>query len=427
VSRAAVVGAGLAGLAAAQELTARGWHVEIFERSRLLGGKATSFAVEGAVVDNGQHVHLACCTEYVDFVQRAGMGERLHLQERFSVTVLRRGMRPARLRAASLPPPLHLLASFARYRALGMVDRARVARAVVSARQPALPAETAAGWLRRHGQGRQTLAAFWEPFFVPALNAPLGEASADALLFTLRTAFLSGSGAARIGWATVPLSDVAESAVHSVSAVHRQTAVTGVLGDARGVVGVRLDEGRTARYDAVVLAVPPARLRRILDNPASYGLHGLEALRSEPIVDVHLWYDAPIADLEFAALLESPVQWVFQKAPGYLACSLSGARQAVARPESELVAMCAGELAVVLPELHGRRLVRAGATRDPEATVIPSPGARRPAPGLIAPGLALAGAWTDTGWPDTMESAVRSGRRAARGLAASTSEVRAVA
>jgi squalene-associated FAD-dependent desaturase len=406
---------------------ARGWKVEIFERSRLLGGKATSFAVEGAVVDNGQHVHLACCTAYIDFVRRAGMGEHLHLQERFSVTVLRRGMRPARLRAASLPPPLHLLASFARYRALGMADRARVARAVVAARQPALPEESAAGWLQRHGQNRKTVAAFWEPFFVPALNAPLGEASADALLFTLRTAFLSGSGAARIGWATVPLADVAETAVQSVSAVHRQTAVTGVLGDDHGVVAVQLDGGRTARYDAVVLAVPPARLRRILGDAEAFGLHGLNALRSEPIVDVHLWYDAPIADLEFAALLESPVQWVFQKAPGYLACSLSAARSAVSRPEPELVAMCTAELAAVLPELQGRRLVRAGATRDPEATVIPAPGVRRPTPGLIAPGLALAGAWTDTEWPDTMESAVRSGRAAARALAATTSEVRAVA
>ncbi|HEY6377993.1 MAG TPA: hydroxysqualene dehydroxylase HpnE [Candidatus Dormibacteraeota bacterium] len=427
VSRAVVVGAGLAGLAAAQELARRGWTVEIFERSRQLGGKATSFAVEGAVVDNGQHVHLACCTEYVDFVRRAGMADRLQLQERFSVLVLHRGRRPARLHAAPLPAPLHLLASFARYGALGVAGRARVAWALAAARRPAGDAETAAGWLRRHGQTPATFAAFWEPFFVPALNAPLAEASAQALLFTLRTVFLSDAGGARIGWATVPLAEVAEAAVRDVSTVHRQTAVTGLAGDPGRVVGVQVEGGRIVRCDAVVLAVPPDRLRRLLRDPERFGLDGLADLCTEPIVDVHLWYDAPIAGLEFAAVLESPLQWVFQKAPGYLACSLSAARQAVTRPEAELVAMCAGELAGVLPELRARRLLRGAATRDPHATVIPAPGLGRPAPGLIAPGLALAGAWTATGWPDTMESAVRSGRAAARALTAAASEERAVA
>lgn len=427
VRRAAVVGAGLAGLAAATELTARGWEVDVFERSRLLGGKATSFAVDGVVVDNGQHVHLACCTEYVDFVHRAGMGDRLHLQERFDVTVLERGRRSARLRAAPLPPPLHLLASFARYRALGMRDRARVARALTAARRPPRRAESAAAWLGRHGQTPAALAAFWEPFCVPALNAPLAEASADALLFTVRTAFLGDAGAARIGWATVPLAEVAEAAARRVRAVHRQAAVAGLLGDAHGVSGITTERGSALQFDAVVLAVPPARLRRILGDPAPFGLPDLDALRSEPIVDVHLWYDAQIPNVEFAALLRSPVQWVFQKAPGYLACSLSAARDAVRRPERELVELCTEELAAVLPQLRSRRLLRAAATRDPEATVIPSPHLHRPAPGLIARGLAVAGAWTDTGWPDTMESAVRSGRSAARAVAAAATEERAVA
>ncbi len=425
--RAVVVGAGLAGLAAGLELRDRGFSVEMVERSRLLGGKATSFRVDGVEVDNGQHVHLACCTEFLDFAASVGMADRLYTQPRFEVTVLRRGARPARLRAARLPAPLHLAVSFLSYRALGARAKAEVARALLAARRRPNKGETAAAWLHRHGQGRQALAGFWDPFVVPALNAPLEMVSAEALLFTVRTAFLAGAGAARIGWSTVPLARLAEAAAARLDAVHLRTSVVALLGDARGVHGVRLEPERTLLADAVVLAVPPARLRRILGDPAAYGLEGLDRVVTQPIVDVHLWYDRAVPDLDFAAILESPVQWVFQKGPGYLACSLSAASAAVRLGEAELVERCRAEVEAVVPGLRGARLVRSAATRDPEATFVPAPGLRRPVPGMLAPGLALAGAWTQTGWPATMEAAVRSGRAAARAVDAAMVRERAVA
>jgi len=142
---------------------------------------------------------------------------------------------------------------------------------------------------------------------------------------------------------------------------------------------------------------------------------GLEHLRAAPIVDVHLWYppDA-LPGWDFAALIGSPVQWVFRKEAGYLCCSLSAAGAAVSMAEADLVDLCVRELAAAVPALVGVAPLHAGAVRDPEATILAPPGARRPGSATVHPNVVLAGAWTDTGWPATMESAVRSGRAAAR-------------
>jgi len=165
-----------------------------------------------------------------------------------------------------------------------------------------------------------------------------------------------------------------------------------------------------------VLAVPPRRLAAILDTPERYGVAGLDAFRTTPIIDVHLWYDRSPRGLDFAALLDSPVQWVFEKGKGYLCCSLSAAGDLVSRPERELVDLCDAELRAVIPELRAAALLRGAATRDPEATFVAAPGLRRPGAATSVANLAIAGAWTDTGWPATMESAVRSGRTAAAHL-----------
>jgi uncharacterized protein with NAD-binding domain and iron-sulfur cluster len=162
-----------------------------------------------------------------------------------------------------------------------------------------------------------------------------------------------------------------------------------------------------------VLAVPPRRLSTILDDAPALGIEGLDAFEPMPIVDVHLWYDRPVLGCDFAALLDSPVQWAFEKSPGYVCCSMSAADALVQRPERELVELGRSELAAVLPEAARAKLVRGAATRDPDATFIPSPGVRRPGPATALPNLVIAGAWTDTGWPATIESAVRSGRSAA--------------
>jgi squalene-associated FAD-dependent desaturase len=412
--RVVVVGAGLAGLAAACRLADEGCEVVLVERSRLVGGKATSFVVDGIEVDNGQHVHLGCCSEYLDFVASLGMSDSLWTQPRFEVTVLRRDARPSRLRAArGLPPSVSLLPSFARYAPLDVAAKAQVARALRRVSDDAQPGETFAGWLARHGQGRAAIECFWELFVVPALNARLDEVSAADALFVVRTAFSSDPNAARIGWSRVPLARLAESAAARADEVHLRTGVISLIDDGDTVRGVRCADGDEIHGDAVVLAVPPARLSVLLGEPEAFGLDGLGAFRPRAIVDVHLWFEAE-AGLHFAALMRSPLQWVFEKQPGYLCCSLSAADTVVGWPEKDLVELCHAELSAVWPRLRGLRLVRGAATRDPEATFIPAPGLRRPGPKTARRNLAVAGAWTDTGWPATMESAVRSGRAAAR-------------
>jgi squalene-associated FAD-dependent desaturase len=382
----------------------------------LLGGKATSFEVDGQEVDCGQHVVLACCTATTDLIADLGLSEALYVQKRFEVTVLSRRRPPARLRASGLPAPMHLMTGFARYPHLTAVDRVLVGRALLAARYDRNPTGDMAGWLRRQHQSARALRAFWDPFLVPALNAPLDRVSAAMGLFVIRTAFLGDRDAARIAYLTVPLARLAEAAAARADAVHMRQAVIGIHHDGGRVTGVKLTDGTGAACDACVMAVPPRRLAAILDDAPSLGIDGLDAFDAMPIVDVHLWYDRPVLGCDFAALLDSPVQWVFEKSPGYVCCSLSAADGLVGRPESELVELGRAELAAVLPQAARARLLRGAATRDPEATFIPAPGMRRPGPSTKLSNLVIAGAWTDTGWPATIESAVRSGRTAANTL-----------
>jgi len=423
--RVAVVGAGLAGLSAMLELKRGGWEVDVFERGRLIGGKATSFHLDGQEIDNGQHVHLGCCTAWLSFAAEVGMADALWTQPRFGALVLQRGQAPVRLRAGRGRAPLHLLGALMTYGRLPLADRLRLLRALAAARgRPLAPAPGSDGlsfgaWLTRRGQGASIRRAFWEPFLVPALNAPLDAVDVEAGLFVLRTAFLADAGACRIGFGRVPLARIAEAAASRADRVLLRTPVTGLDWDPLdGLRGIRTDRDGTLPYDGVVLAVPPRAAQRLLGDPARHGVHGLDRFRHEPIVDVHLWYESAPVDLDFAAIIESPIQWVFQKSPGYFCCSMSAARDLVGRSSEELVRLGHHELTAALPALRGSRLVRTGVTRDPEATFVPATGLRRPGAATSVPNLVLAGAWTDTGWPATMESAVRSGRAAARALQA---------
>ncbi|HEU5424175.1 MAG TPA: FAD-dependent oxidoreductase, partial [Nitrolancea sp.] len=221
---------------------------------------------------------------------------------------------------------------------------------------------------------------------------------------------------------------LAEQAAESLDRVYRRRGVVrlelegGTDGQPRLGALITADSERLV-YDGVVLALPPEALARVLGEPERLGLEGLDRFQSAPIVDVHLWYDAGHLGFGFAALVDSPVQWVFEKAPGYLCCSLSAAEEHVLRPEAELIELCHRELAALLPALASRRPLRGAATREREATFIPAPGLRRPGPRTACPQVVIAGSWTDTGWPATMESAVRSGRAAAKTLAANLAGV----
>ncbi len=413
LERVAVVGAGLAGLAAALELKDAGARVELFERSRLLGGRATSFEIDGVEVDNGQHVFLACCTEFVAFARRVGMEDELRLQDRFDALIVARDGRTGRLRAGVLPAPLQLAESFTFYPHLTLAGKLRIARALAAVilskpRSGASKDETFDQWLQRNGQGAEERRAFWDPFFIPALNAPFDRVAAADAIFVLQTGFLRDAGAARFGFSKVPLAHLAAAAAAQLDAVHLSTAVLGLEASPNGVA-LRQAQGDAQRFDAVVLAVAPRQAQRILGDPARYGVEHLGEYDPYPIVDVHLWHDGGSIGLDFAAALESPLQWIFEKSPGYLCCSISAADRYLTMPTQELEALAWSEVRAFLPALQAAKLVRSAVTRNPEATWLPRVGCGRTAQRTSHPAVAIAGSWTDTGWPDTMESAVRSG------------------
>jgi uncharacterized protein with NAD-binding domain and iron-sulfur cluster len=457
LERVAVVGGGLAGLAAGLALKAAGAHVELFERSRILGGRATSFEIDGVEVDNGQHVFLACCTEFINFAKAVGMGEQLHLQDRFDATILSRSGKAGRLRTAALPAPLHLIGSFASYSHLGLCGKFRIAAALAAALLGRCnPNETFEAWLARNRQGARERAAFWDPFFIPALNAPFDRVGATDAMFVLKTAFLRDAVAARFGFSKVPLAHLATAAAKKLNAVHMSTPILSVsistssstssfdsaqddtggaflgrterrpviLSEVEGRAGVALSLSKGDRseaqadptFDAVVLAVPPRQAKRILGDPTRYGVANLDTYDPYPIIDVHLWHDGGSIGRDFVAALESPLQWIFEKEPGYLCCSFSSADEYLRQPTAELETFAWREVQTFLPSLKGATLVRSAVTRNPEATWLPRVGAARTQQRTNHPAIAIAGSWTQTGWPDTMESAVRSGNLAAQAL-----------
>ncbi len=418
LERVAVVGAGLAGLSAALELLEAGTHVDLFERSRLLGGRATSFDVAGHEVDNGQHVFLACCTEFIRFAGRVGMADALVLQDRFDARVRSRDGGASRLRAGILPAPFALLESFVSYKYLTAGDKLRIARALAAANDRCGDI-TFDAWLDRRGQNPNTRRAFWDPFFIPALNAPFDRVSAEDALFVLKTAFMRDAAAARFGFSRVPLAHLAQAAAARLDAVHLASAVVGIELDVGAGVRVKLLDGNELSFNAVVLAVPPAQVDRLLAGSARrHGIENLAEYDPYPIVDIHLWHDGGALGFGFAAALESPLQWIFEKAPGYLCCSCSAADEYMHLPTAQLEALAWGEVQAFLPELRKARRTGSAVTRNPEATWLARVGVSRTGQATASPHLAIAGGWTDTGWPDTMESAVRSGSIAARILLA---------
>ena len=414
--RVAVVGAGLAGLSAGVELKELGHQVELFERSRLLGGRATSFEIDGIEVDNGQHVFLFCCKELLRFIERCDFERDVYVQKRFEALVLDRNGTRGWLRASPLPPPLHLFPSFVRYPHLSADGKVKIVNALVAAiTEKRAPEATFDRWLQRTGQTPETRRAFWDPFFIPALNAPFDRVSAADALFTLKTAFTSSATAARFGYAKVPLAHLAAKAAAKLDAVQLQSGIVGV-DPAKNGVALRQAQGDTVTFDAVVIATPPRTVAKLLGNPAQYGVEHLDTYAAYPILDVHLWHDAGSAGFDFAAALDSPLQWIFEKSPGYLSCSFSAAGESMTMPTADLEAFAWSEVRAFVPQLREAKLVRSAVTRNPEATWLPQPGSPRTRTQTTHPRIAVAGSWTDTGWPDTMESAVRSGIAAARAV-----------
>lgn len=432
---AVVVGGGLAGVTAALELADAGVRVTLLEGRPRLGGLAFSFRRGDLTVDNGQHVYLRCCTAYRRLLDRIGGAALAPLQDRLEVPVLdvRRpeGRRLGRLRRDALPVPLHLGRSLATYPHLTFAERVRAGRAALALKaldpaDPALDTQDFGSWLAAHGQSARAVEALWNLVGVATLNAVASDASLALAAMVFKTGLLSDPGAADIGWARVPLGELHDRmtrrALDSAGVrTELRTRVTSVSSDGNGGWNVRVPGG-TLHADAVVLAVPQREAHALLPPGALDDPDRLLRIGTAPILNVHVVYDRTVLTKPFFAALGTPVQWVFDRtgASGlrrgqYLAVSQSVAQDEIDLPVAALRKRYLPELERLLPRARGAEVKDFFVTRERTATFAPAPGVGRLRPGARtkAPGLYLAGAWTATGWPATMESAVRSGVQAA--------------
>jgi squalene-associated FAD-dependent desaturase len=416
-----VVGGGLAGLAAALELADAGEDVTVLEARPTLGGAVQTLPERDGdpdpPPDNGQHIALGCCTAYLRFLERVGEAGSYRrrplalpvIAEDGSVAVIASG-------------PLGLL----RYRHLSLRDRlgvARVARRLGSLRPEDHDGETFEGLLRRLGQSQAAIDRFWDVFIRPALNLPSGQVSASLGIFTVQTALLGSRSDSDLVLPSAPLGEMhggaGERALVEQGARIRTGARVGALEEGAAV----LVDGERVEADAFVVALPPLESARLLDEPAP-------ELEDSPIVSVHLLFDRLLLPYELAALLGSSAHWVFDRGRltgrepergQYLSVVSSGVPELLDVRGRRLVQLVAGELTA---QLGAAKLLWSRVSREPAATFAARPGtaARRLGPATGRPNVARAGAWTDTGWPATMESAVRSGAAAARFLQAGARE-----
>jgi squalene-associated FAD-dependent desaturase len=412
--KATVVGGGLAGLAAAVELVDAGVDVTLYESRARLGGATFSFERNGLWLDNGQHVALRCCTAYLAFLQRIGSAGLLPLQPRLNVPVLREGKRRASISRTFLPAPLHLAPSLLAYAPLSLGERVAAIRAALALKRldpddAALDAENFGAWLRTHGQSPNAIAALWNLIALPTLNLPADEASLAGAVKVFRTGLLDSADAADIGIPAAPF-----QRLHADPA---QAAIEAAGGRVFLSSPVRADDlDKLLAEGPVVLAVPP-------HAAAEFVRVDVDGLGQSPIVNLHVHYDRGVLDVPLAAALDSPVQFVFDRtlASGaregqLLAVSLSHAVDEIELSVASLRDRYLPALERLLPAARGATVLDFAVTHEPRATFRAAPGTRRLRPGPYTErgGLLLAGAWTDTGWPATMEGAVRSGITAAQ-------------
>ena len=429
--RVAVVGGGLAGITAALDCARQGASVTLLESRGRLGGAAFSFTRDGIRADNGQHVFLRCCTAYCELLREIDAFELVTLQSRLEIPVVAPGGRRAWLRRSGLPAPLHLAGTLARYPFLSGRQRVGVVRAMLALRRidyddPAVDARSFGDWLGEHNQGPEAVAGLWELIVRPTLNLAPAEASLAQAAQVFQVGLLRDVVAGDIGHARAPLSEIHDVAARRTLArrgveVRLRHGATTIV---RGEDGFRIEisGAPTLCADVVILAVPPDRAARLLPAGTGVAQDDLARLGRSPIVNLHVVYDRQVMDVSFAAGVQTPVQWVFDRTESsgiatgqYLVVSLSAADEELELTGDELRLRYLPALAELF-EPAGEAAVEAFfVTREHSATFRAVPGARalRPPGPTAVPGLVLAGAWTDTGWPATMEGAVRSGRAAA--------------
>ncbi len=412
-----IVGGGLAGLAAAAKLGEAGLEVHVHEARTFLGGRAASIPLKPADpssdrIDNCQHVLLRCCTSLMDFYRRCGVEDRIHFHSALHL-VCADGTRDT-IRADPLPAPLHLARSLLRMRALDWRDKLSIAKCLLAVqaerRRADLDSITFANWLRSKRATSRSVARFWRPFIVSALNEEPERASALPALQVFGEGLLGNRTSYEVGVPAVPLDELYSSAL----AGHLGLSVRLHLGSK-----VRQIDPLDGEADFYISAVPFDRVARLLPD---LGMdRQLEQFQTSPIVGIHLWFDRPITEVAHAMLVDGEVQWIFHKGGGYYLGVVSAARSLASATSADIVSLALGELRATFPEAKRAELRDSRVIKEMRATYSATPGLEqhRPGPATRCPNVFLAGDWTDTGWPATMEGAVRSGYNAAAAVLAS--------
>jgi squalene-associated FAD-dependent desaturase len=464
----AVAGGGLAGLAAACALSNAGFRVTLFEKRPFLGGRASSWEHPGTgeVVDNCQHVLFRLCTNLIEFYQRIGVANQIRWYD--EMTFIEPGGRTSVMKSSPLPAPLQTAPSFLHFSFLSAADKFSIARALVPLTLTKQPdtGQSFQHWLDQHGQTKNAVERFWRPILVSALSEELDRISISSAAQVVRESMKSPA-ARHMGIPTVPLTDLYNAAGDYIHArggtLHFRQPVQGFTVDSSRVQVHLRDQrerqggdsdARTSsqgslvsptspltqtsagfqEYDYLVLALPFDALDRVLPAaPQSARLRQhLTHFENSPITGIHLWFDRQISDLDHAVLLDRTIQWMFHKsrlqpirrsdgapAGSYIELVVSSSKTLIAKSLPEIIALVLAEVREFFPAARPANLVKSTVIKEVNATYSPRPGidAHRPAAATAWPRVFLAGDWTATGWPATMESAVRSGYLAAEALA----------
>jgi squalene-associated FAD-dependent desaturase len=441
-----VVGGGLAGLSAACALADAGYQVRLLEKRRYLGGRASSYEHPGTgeVIDNCQHVLLGNCVNLIDLYKRLGVSEAIRWFDR--LTFVEPGGRRSILEPSFLPAPLHDMPAFLRARAFSMADKLAIARGMSAfvAGVPKDSEENFAHWLERHGQTTGAINRFWKPVLISALNEDPDRMSVHYAGQVIRKSLLLSPGAGRMGVPTIPLSDLYSRAIEYIGSRGGQVNLSAApesfewSEETQQWTVNALDQSFTS--DAVVLALAFEGLSKLLpslpQNPEAEQLAiNLGHFGHSPITGIHLWFDREITDLEHAILLDATIQWLFHKSRlqaekrrgaggSYVELVVSASNSMVEMQRQEIIDLALRELAEFFPLVTEAKLVKAAVVKEVRATYSIRPQLELIRPTAVSPWpwVFLAGDWVATGWPATMEGAVRSGYLAAEAVSRAAGE-----
>jgi zeta-carotene desaturase len=438
----AIAGGGLAGLAAACALSDAGFRVTLFEKRPFLGGRASSYEHPGTgeVVDNCQHVLFRICTNLVKFYEHIGVADQIRWFDQMNF--IQPGGRVSVMKSSPLPAPLHTAPSFLHFPFLSAADKLAISRALVPL---TLTVQRDNGqsfqqWLDAHGQTKNAVARFWHPILISALSEELDRISVSAAAQVVRES-MKTPAARHMGVPTLPLTDLYNAAGDYVRShggtLHFRCPVEGFTADASQVrVSMRGKEGAEQTFDYLILALPFDALESLLPaEPQSEAIREKIAhFENSPITGIHLWFDKQISDLDHAVLLDRTIQWMFHKSRlqpmraqgesgngsgSYVELVVSSSKTLIDKSRAEIVELALSEVREFFPAARDANLIKSAVIKEVNATYSPRPGidAHRPTPVTPWPRVFLAGDWTATGWPATMEGAVRSGYLAAEALA----------